>query len=161
VTPDASVELKLTVEQRPVRLELLIEFVRGRGDELLADCLRGYDGLLSGWAPIADRYRRLGSPPIVVFVCEDEQTQSRLVALADRVLTARLAKPGAEESEWPCPGRRATLFALERDVHSRSLEALALSEHPPEARVRIGGPGERHCVPRRLQIIDPQLLTKW
>ena len=59
--------------------------------------------------------------------------------LADRVVTARLAKPGAAETDWPHPGRRGMFFALERDIHHGSLQALALPELPPELRVRLDG----------------------
>jgi hypothetical protein len=77
---------------------------------------------------------------------------------ADRVVTARLAKAGEEEGDWPCPGRKAMFFALERDIHEGSLEALQLVEHPPDVRVRLGGRGERECRPWRVHIIEPRLL---
>ena len=97
---------------------------------------------------------------MVVFVCEDERAQPRLIRIADKVVTARLAKAGTEEADWPCPGRKAMFFALERDVHMGSLEALQLSEHPPDVRVRLGGPGDRACTPWRMHIIEPRLLGR-
>jgi hypothetical protein len=107
-----------------------------------------------------ERYRALGTPPVVVFVCEDERTQKRLVKLADRVVRTRLAKAGADEGDWPCPGRKAMFFALERDVHEGSLEALQLSEQPPHVRVRLGGPGDSACRPWRVHIIEPRLIGR-
>jgi hypothetical protein len=160
VNPDATIELKLEVGDAPLRLDLLIEFERSTSPGALEDRLRRYDGLISGWASLLDRYRALGTPPVVVFVCEDERAQSRLVRLADKVVTARLAKAGAEEADWPCPGRKAMFFALERDAHMGTLEALQLSEHPPAVRVRLGGPGERESNPWRMHIIEPRLLGR-
>jgi hypothetical protein len=160
VTPDATAELKLTVGDTALRLDLLIEFERFSSPGSVEDRLRRYDGLISGWASLLERYRTLGTPPVVVFVCEDDRAQLRLVKLADQVVTARLAKAGAQEADWPCPGRKAMFFAVERDMHTGSLEALQLPEHPPEVRVRLGGQGERTCSPWRMHIIEPRLLGR-
>jgi hypothetical protein len=160
VSPDATAELKLVVGDTPLRLDLLIEFERFSSPASVEDQLRRYDGLISGWASLLERYRALGTPPVVVFICEDERAQMRLVRLADKVVTARLAKAGADEGDWPCPARKAMFFACERDVHMGSLEALQLSEHPPDVRVRLGGPGERECRPWRMHIIEPRLLGR-
>jgi hypothetical protein len=160
VSPDATVEIKLAVGDAPIRLDLLIDFERFSSASSVEDRLRRYDGLISGWASLLDRYRALGTPPVVVFICEDEVAQQRLIRVADTVVTARLAKAGVEEADWPSPGRKAMFFALERDVHMGSLEALQLSEHAPEVRVRLGGPGERECNPWRMHIIEPRLLGR-
>jgi hypothetical protein len=106
------------------------------------------------------RYRTLGTPPMVVFVCEDERALLSLVRIADRVLTARIAKAGTDELEWPFPGRRGILFVLERDIHQGSLRALAVPEHPPELRMRLEGPDGKTCRPRRVHIVEPRLLQR-
>ena len=160
VSPDGTAELNLAVGETPLRLDLLIEFERFSSPASAEDRLRRYDGLISGWASMLDRYSALGTPPVVVFVCEDDRAQLRLVRTADKVVTARLAKAGAEEANWPCPGRKAMFFAVERDVHVGSLEALQLPEHPPGVRVRLGRPGERDCSPCRVHIIEPRLLSR-
>ena len=159
VTPDATAELTLAVGESPLRLDLLIEFERFSSPASAEDRLRRYDGLISGWAAMLDRYRELRTPPVVVFICEDDRAQQRLIRIADKVVTARLAKAGAEEADWPCPARKAMFFALERDVHMGSLEALQLPEHPPDVRARLGRPGERDCSPWRIHIIEPRLLS--
>jgi hypothetical protein len=159
-SPEATIELKLPVGESPLRLDLLVEIERLSSPASVEDRLRRYDGLISGWASLLDRYRALGVPPIVVFVCEDERAQMELVERADKVVTARLAKAGEGEGDWPCPGRKAMFFALERDVHEGSLEALQLSEQPPHVRVRLGGPGDSACRPWRVHIIEPRLIGR-
>jgi hypothetical protein len=154
VTPDTTLELELPMGEGKLRFDLLVEWAGAR----LEDRLRGYDGLLSGWSGMLERYKTLGTPPLVLFVCEDEPSLNRLVKLADRVVTARLAKPGAVETDWPHPGRRGMFFALERDIHMGSLEALALPERAPDLRVRLDGRKAAACRPRRVTFIEPRLI---
>ena len=158
VSPDATVELRISAGADAQRVDLLVEMHRQHGAQAAEEKLRRYDGLLSGWAPMLDRYQTLGTPPLVVFVCEDERARDALVRIADRVVVARLAKAGIEETEWPCPGRKAMYFVLERDMHLGSLEALQLPEHPPELRVRLGGREQREVRPWRVHIVEPRLL---
>src|SRR5207247_2249958 len=100
----------------------------------------------------------LGTPPVVVFLCEDERAGLNLVRIADRVVTARLAKAGSAETDWPFPGRRGMFFAVERDAHMGSLHAYQLPEQPPAVRVRLGGRKHKACRPRRVHLVEPRLL---
>jgi hypothetical protein len=84
-----------------------------------------YDGLISGWSGMLDRYKTLGTPPVVVFVCEDEVSAMNLVRIPDRVLTSQLAKPGTEQTEWPhpaeeCSSRSSRTFMSDPSLRSRS-----------------------------------------
>jgi hypothetical protein len=160
VSPDATLEIRINVGESPLRFDLLVELDRSASAAGNENRLRRYDGLISGWAARIDRYRAFGTLPAVVFVCEDERSRDRLVRIADRTVTARHAKAGTPESEWPFPGRGAMFFALERDVHEGSLAAVQLQELPPEARVQLGGRGSRECRPRNVQIIEPRLLGR-
>jgi hypothetical protein len=160
VTPDAAVEIRLQVGGERMHLELLVEMDRGRSSMASEERLRRYDGLVSGWGQALDRYRTMGAPPMVVFVSEDEPSALALVKVADRALTARIAKAGTDELSWPFPGRRAVFFAVERDVHSGSLLAFQVPEHPPELRVRLNGNKARACEPRRVHLIEPRLLRR-
>lgn len=160
MTPDATVEFRIPVGDSPVRFDLLVEIDRARSQAASVERLRRYDGLISGWASALDRYKALGAPPLVVFVCEDEPSRNRLVRLADRVVVVCHAKPGTEEVDWRFPARRAMFFAVERDIHVGSLEALALPDRPPELRVRLGGPKAKACQPRRVNIVEPRLLER-
>ena len=49
-------------------------------------------------------------------------------------------------------------FAVERDMHAGSPQALQLPELPPELRMRLHGPSHKACRPRRVHIIEPRLL---
>jgi hypothetical protein len=105
-----------------------------------------------------DRYKVLGTPPMVVLVCEDDHSLNGLIRLADRSVTARLAKPGTEETEWPHPGRRGIFFAVERDIHVESLRALQLPDHPPDLRARLQGKKARALRPKSVNLIEPKLI---
>jgi hypothetical protein len=159
VSPDASLELQLPVGDSRLRFDLLVELDRAGSRAASEERLRRYDGLLSGWAGVLDRYKTLGTPPVVLFICEDEDAVMKLIRIADKVVSARLAKPGTEETEWPHPGRRGMYFALERDIHLGSLEALQLPELPPDLRVRMHGRKARACHPRRVHLIEPRLIA--
>jgi hypothetical protein len=156
VMPNATVELRLGAGDRQRRIDLLVELDRNRGAGAAEDRLRRYDGLVSGWARMLRRYRSLGTVPVVVFVSEDERSRLKLLQVADRTLTTRIAKAGSDEREWPYLGRRSILFAIERDVHEGSLAALALPALPPDARARLGEP--EALTPRRVHVVDPRLL---
>lgn len=158
ISPDATLELHIPTGGSALRFDLLVELDRGRSAAASEDRLRRYDGLISGWAGALDRYRTLGTPPTVVFVCDDERSALALLKIADRVVTARLAKPGTEETEWPHPARRNMFFVAERDIHLESLEALQLPELPPDLRVKLLGRNHRQLNPRRVHIIEPRLL---
>jgi hypothetical protein len=158
VSPDATVDLHLQMGDTRLRYDVLVEMDRARSAAASEERLRRYDGLISGWSGMLERYKTLGTPPVVVFVCEDERSAMALVRIADRAVTARLAKPGSEETEWPHPGRRAMFFAVERDIHQESLEAFQLPEFPPELRERLHGRKARPCRPQRVHIIEPRLL---
>jgi hypothetical protein len=160
VNPDASLELRLQVGGTRLHFDLLVDVHRGGSPSTTEDRLRRYDGFISGWSHLLERYRSLGTPPVVVFVCEDEPSALRLLRQADKVVTARIAKAGTDEATWPFPGRRAMFFAVEREVHHGSLAAFQLPEHPPAMRVRLHGPEAKPCHPRRLHIIQPQLLRR-
>jgi hypothetical protein len=105
------------------------------------------------------RYETLGTPPVVVFVCEDERQMLTYLRTADKAVTTRLAEAGTPEAEWRCPARHQMFFVAERDIHTGSLEALALPELPPDVRVRLEGESAKACRPRRVQLIDPKLLA--
>jgi hypothetical protein len=158
VSPDATIDLQLQMGDSRLRFDMLVELDRARSAAASEERLRRYDGLISGWSGMLERYKTLGTPPVVVFVCEDERSAMGLVRIADRAVTARLAKPGSEETEWPHPGRRAMFFAVERDIHEESLQAFQLPEFPPALRERLHGRKARACHPQRVHIVEPRLL---
>jgi hypothetical protein len=155
VTPGGTVELRLGKGEAAVRVDLLIELDRSRGAVYNEQKLKRYDLLLAGWYRMLDRYKTLGTPPAVVFVCEDERRALAYLRTADRTITTQLARAGDPESEWPCPARRHMFFVCERDVHEGSLAALALPVQPPAVRKQLGDAALR---PRQVALIDPALL---
>ena len=160
LTPDATIEFRIPVGDSTIRFDLLVEIDRSRSQSASVERLRRYDALISGWASALDRYKSLGTPPVAVFVCEDEPSRNSLVRVADRSVIACHAKAGAPESEWRFPGRQAMFFAVERDLHEGSLQALMLPQHPPELRMRLEGPKAKACRPRQVNIIEPRLLRR-
>ena len=102
----------------------------------------------------------LGTAPVVVFIVEDERQAIRYLRTADRVVTTRIAEAGTPEDEWPCPGRQHIVFAVERDIHMGSFEALALPELPPDLRVRLHGEEAKACQPRRVAIFEPPAANR-
>jgi hypothetical protein len=159
VTPDATLELSIPIGEERLRFDLLVEFDMARSNAASIERLQRYDGLISGWSGMLDRYKMLGTPPVVLFVCEDEHRAMNLLRIADRAVTARLAKPGAEETEWPHPGRKGIFVAVERDMHLGSMQALQLPELPPDIRERLEGKRARKCQPRRVHLIEPSLMS--
>jgi hypothetical protein len=142
-----------------MRLDLLVEIDRARSPAATEERLVRYDAFLTGWARLLDRYGKMGVTPVAVFVCEDEPSALKLLRIADRALTGRIAKAGTEETDWPHPARRSLFVAVERTMHHGSLEAFALPEFPPDVRVRLEGPNAKPCRPRRVHIVEPRLLA--
>jgi hypothetical protein len=120
----------------------------------LTERLHRYDAFITGWFRLVDRYQTLKTPPVVVFVCEDEPSAVALAELADPALTGQIAKAGTDAREWPAPARRTMFFAAERAIHEGSLEALQLPALPPALR---SGPDAK-CTLRRVSIVEPRLL---
>ena len=154
VSPAAAVELRVQGADGRRRFDLLIEIQRGRLGPSQVERLARYDAFITGWFRLVDRYQTLKTPPIVVFVCEDEPSAIALAELADGALTGQIAKAGTEAHEWPAPARRTIFFAAERAIHEGSLEAFKLQPLPPELRTD----GDTAFAPRKVAIVDPRML---
>jgi hypothetical protein len=87
------------------------------------DNFQRYDALLTIWARALDRYKMLGEPPVVIFVCDDEKTALDFPRAADRKVTGRIVQVGKPEAEWPSPARSRMFFVAEADTHIRSTRA--------------------------------------
>jgi hypothetical protein len=154
VSPAAAVELRVETGEGRRRFDLMVELHRGRLGPALTERLRRYDAFITGWFRLVDRYQTLKTPPVVVFVCEDEPAAVALAEMADAALTGQIAKAGTAPEEWPAPARRTVFFAAERAIHEGSLAALQLPPLPPS--LRNGGDGASAL--RRVTIVDPRLL---
>jgi len=157
VNPHATVELELPDR---TRRELMIEYQAHDDPFVLQERLARYDVFVSGWAHLLDRCRPPARAPIVLLVCPDGRRLGSVVEIADRALTTRVAKAGTPEADWPFPGRRSVLFAVEPDIHEASLRAFAVPQHPPDLRARISEMGQAAGELREVQFIDPGVLPE-
>jgi hypothetical protein len=105
--------------------------------------IEAYDHLVSGWWRTVERYRRVGAPPEVVFVCADEASALARAGAADELLSACLAEIGASPGEWARPGRAGIHFAVEQDAHRGLLEAWRVPALPRGLRADDGAPPSR------------------
>jgi Replication-relaxation len=135
LVPDATVTLDSDAIDS--ELDLLIELDRTRRPTKNIDKLHRYDAFLTGWWSLTDRYGHLPQPPVLIFVCPDEDQAISLMRTADREVTGRHARPGAAVETWSSPGRERMLFVAEPDVHDSlgrawALPRRALSERDSE-----------------------------
>jgi hypothetical protein len=139
VRPDLAIELDLSLGSEQRRVELLVELDRSARPSSNYEKFRRYDALLNGWAMALPRYKRLGEPPVVVFVVEDDAKARQFLRAADRIVTGRIGKWGTPEAAWPAHGRRRIFVVAERDAHQATLRAQRLPEHPPALRSAVSG----------------------
>jgi len=121
-------------------IDLLVEFDDRLPTGRSAAKLERYDHLVAGWAVHTNRYgRRLGVPPLVVFVCRDRARARECARRADVVLTACRAYAGEYPIDWEYPGREGIMFVAERDAHEGLLRGYGVPRLPPDVRVSAAG----------------------
>jgi hypothetical protein len=138
-------------------VDLLVEFDDRLPTGRSAAKLERYDHLVAGWAVHTTRYgRRLGVPPMVVFVCRDRARARECARRADAVLTACRAYAGEYPIDWEYSGREGIIFVAERDAHEGLLRGYGVPRLPPDVRC-----GAAHGDPRaRESVAEPRgLLT--
>jgi hypothetical protein len=119
-------------------VDLLVELDNRLPSGRAAGKLERYDHLVAGWSVHTTRYgRRLGVPPVVVFVCRDRARARECARRADAILTACRAYAGEYPSDWEYPGRERIMFMAERDVHERCLHGYCVPRLPPDVRVSV------------------------
>ena len=157
VRPDATIELPGSLIAAPFQggataLDLLVEFDDRLAPGPICGKLERYDHMLAGWALHTRRYgRRERTMAAVVFVCRDRARARECARRADALLGACRAYAGEYPAEWEYPGRKAILFAAERDVHECSPCAYGVHRLPPHVRVSIarGDPGLGEAIAQR------------
>jgi Replication-relaxation len=175
VRPDVSIELPGALRERIAAqararapaaaaelgtIDLLVEFDDRLPTGRSAAKLERYDHLVAGWAVHTNRYgRRLGVPPVVVFVCRDRARARECARRADAVLTACRAYAGEYPVDWEYPGREGIIFVAERDAHEGFLRGYGVPRLSPDIRVSAahGDPRARESVaePRDLLTVTP------
>jgi hypothetical protein len=124
LVPDATVTLHSDAFDG--ELDLLIELDRTRRPTKNIDKLHRYDAFLTAWWRLTERYGHMRQPPVVIFVCPDEDQVISLMQAADREVTGRHARPGTASETWSSPGRERMLFVAELDAHDFLSRAWAL-----------------------------------
>jgi Replication-relaxation len=157
VRPDVTIELP---GREGAVIDLLVELDDRMPTGRAAAKLERYDHLLAGWSVHTTRYgRRLGRPPVVVFVCRDRARARECARRADALLTACRAYAGEYPADWEYPGREGILFVAERDSHEGLLRGYGVPRLPPEVRVSVAAndPRAREAAaePRDLLAVAP------
>ncbi len=157
---DVSVATEIVAEDKMttapgVAIDLLVELDDRLPTGRAAGKLERYDHLVAGWSVHTTRYgRRLGVPPMVVFVCRDRARARECARTADAVLTACRAYAGEYPADWEYPGREGILFVAERDAHEGCLRGYGVPRLPPDVRVSAA-----HGDPRaRVPVAEPREL---
>jgi Replication-relaxation len=163
ISPDATIELALSVTSPPHRFDVLLELDRTGRPSGNVEKFHRYDALLTGWARVHGRYKMQGEPPVVVFVVEDEPKARAFIDAADTAITGAVVTPGTAPEHWEYPGRERTFFVCERDVHMATLRSYRLPRYPPEVRKAQRGDQRRsrnRPEPEQLALLERRLLRK-
>jgi len=134
--PDAAVE----IESDGSTQDLLV-LTDGPG---IAARLEAAEHLLAGWWRSLPRYVRQGGPPRVVVLCRSDDRADAVLAQADALLGAALARIGVAEADWQRPGRDGICVAVEAALHGGDAAASAVPALPPER--RAGAPAAARSV---------------
>ena len=106
-----------------------IEYDRTRRVDKNFEKFRRYDSFLCWWSHFSE-YRSLPRPPVVVFVCQDDEHLELFLEAADGELTGyqvRAYKPSQDDYI----GRRKIAFAVEADMHQGDPTAYRVPNYPP------------------------------
>jgi hypothetical protein len=153
--PDASMEIR--VQALRLTSDILVELDRTDRASYNRSKLQQYDAFLAGWCLTVPRYRKLGTRPVVVFVCSDEKAALALLKMADETLTGRIGVPGSEDpARWYYPARDHLFVAVETDIHHGSVAAFALPPAPPAVRAALHGPED---IPIRRVALVPENMV--
>jgi hypothetical protein len=160
VRPDLAVEVDVSLGDSRRVVELLIELDRSGRASSNYEKFRRYDALLNGWAMATSRYRKLGEPPVLIVVVEDDEKAFAFLRAADRIMTGRVGKWGVPEAVWPAHGRRRMFVAAERDIHQGTLRAQRLPEHPPALRKALAGHGTDRLAREQVASLLPSAFLR-
>jgi hypothetical protein len=114
---------------------LFVEYDRTRRLDKNFEKFKRYDAFLTWWwhhTNLSDR----GSPPFVLFICQDEEQRKLFLDAADREVTGHRWHPDVEPERYEYVGRQRILFTAEIDSHAGCLEAWRLPAFPQGHRAR-------------------------
>lgn len=123
IQPDA----RLDVADTEGDLMMFVEYDRTRRVDKNYDKFRRYEAFLTGWWRMA-----IGDwlPPVVVFVCQDEDHQLRFLRAADHELVAYFSPRYSGAADYRYPARERMVFALEEDIHRGRAAAMRVPPWP-------------------------------
>jgi len=125
--PDAMLEVRR--DRDGAISTYLIEFDRTRRVDKNYEKFRRYDAFLNWWwrhSPLGD----LDEPPVVVFICQDEDHCRQFLTAADRELTGYIGYPTVHRDRYDYAGRRRIVFAIETDMHAGAARAWHVPRFP-------------------------------
>lgn len=146
MVPDVTIELTAG----GVTFDVLVEMDLTDRPSYNAKKLPGYDALLCAWWRQVPRYKRLGGPPVVVWVLRTMQAAMAFARAADEALIGRIGVMGTPRTDWSHAGRDHTFLAVEQDIHRGSLDVLALPALPPRLREELAGDNQLRLERREL-----------
>lgn len=130
--PDAILEI--TARETPSASVFLIEYDRTRRVDKNFDKFLRYDAFATRWWHQSE-FGAGERPPWTVFVCQNAEQRNIFLQSADRQVTGRVRRDGADRF----PGRLAMLFAAEPDMYAGDPIAYRLPHAPPGHPARADG----------------------
>jgi hypothetical protein len=127
IRPDAILEIRRRTTDGS-RL-FFIEYDRTRRLDKNYNKLLRYDAFLCWWW----RHTHLGhhhEPPVVIFVCQDNEQRATFINAADRWLTGHIWHPSDRADDHRYVGRDQILFTTELDMHTGEVVAWRVPERP-------------------------------
>jgi len=107
-----------------------IEYDRTRRVDKNFEKFRRYDSFLCWWSHFSE-YRSLARPPVIVFVCQDDEHLDLFLDAADHELTGHHFHPYGQRSHEHYVGRRKITFAVEADMHQGDPTVYRVPNYPP------------------------------
>jgi hypothetical protein len=134
--------LELRIEQMKLTFDMLVEIDLTARPSYNREKFLAYDAFLCGWSLAHPRYRAQGTRPAVVFVSPSSHAALGCARAADELMSGRIGAMGTPAEHWYYAGRDHVFFAIEGDIHTGNLSALALPAYPPGLRERLTGSRE-------------------
>jgi len=157
IRPDLVITTRLSLPGAHEQLtaDLLVEVDRTSKASYNEPKLKAYDSFLGGWSLMHDRYKTLGTRPVVLFVARDKKGMDAIMRVADEAMTGSVGRPGIGQDRLYYAGRDHIFFTYQDLIHYGLPSVWMLTPYPPEARKRLGAGYETYP----LSLVDPALVN--
>ncbi len=125
----ATAEMWIRDPAGPNHRLLIVPLPAGRRAEHTA-LIRAADHCITGWAAANPLYQRVGTPPIVLFIANEDDLPAA-IDRADRTITGNHRHPATRQTNWP--GRERILFTTHPQLLGQRY-IRRLPEEPPDYR---------------------------